>query len=170
MVIGEAAIRAGYAPSNANNAAWRIMQNPTAQAYLKELAAEREKRTGVTQDRVVIELARLAFADIGKLFDDQNRLIPVPQLDDDTRAALADARVQMRGGWNLADEPEAVVSYKMHDKMQALKSLMEHLRMGKATGKEDDPIHNRARHSMPADELRAGVQELWQQMQSSEDK
>lgn len=57
----QAAIRAGYSPRSANKIAAENMAKPGIRACIDKEMAERSKRTGVNADRVIRELARVAF-------------------------------------------------------------------------------------------------------------
>src|SRR4051812_18307795 len=59
----QAAIRAGYAPRSARQVAGRMMTNDDVAAAIRAGREARSGRTEVTQDRVLLELARVAFAD-----------------------------------------------------------------------------------------------------------
>ncbi|MFT8242422.1 terminase small subunit [Roseomonas sp. BN140053] len=59
-----AAIRAGYSAASAKQIGSRLMQEADVAAALAEAMAERSRRTHVSADRVVRELASIAFADI----------------------------------------------------------------------------------------------------------
>lgn len=59
----QAAIRAGYSEKRASEIGYQLLQKTTVQAEIQEAMADREERTGVTQDRVVAELERVAFAE-----------------------------------------------------------------------------------------------------------
>ena len=58
----QAAIRAGYSEKRASEQAYQLLQKTTVQNHIAELQKEREKRTEITQDRVLHELALIAFA------------------------------------------------------------------------------------------------------------
>ncbi len=57
----QAAIRAGYSAKTADAQGSRMLGNVKVQQAIAEAMAERSKRTGVNQDRVVLELAKIAF-------------------------------------------------------------------------------------------------------------
>jgi len=57
----QAAIRAGYSPNSARQIADKNMSKHDIQAAIDKAMAERSKRTGANQDRVVQELAKIAF-------------------------------------------------------------------------------------------------------------
>ena len=64
----QAAIRAGYKKSeytdtNAN----KLLENTRIREAIEKAIAERSKRTGINQDRVIQELARIAFVNPKKL-------------------------------------------------------------------------------------------------------
>lgn len=58
----QAAIRAGYSPKSATQQASELFAKPNIRSRVEELLARRATRTGVNQDRIVRELARIAFA------------------------------------------------------------------------------------------------------------
>lgn len=58
----QAAIRAGYSPKTAEQLAYQLLQKTSVQNHIAELQKEREKRTEITQDSVLHELALIAFA------------------------------------------------------------------------------------------------------------
>src|SRR5205085_1104724 len=59
----QAAIRAGYSARTAYSAGERLLRNVEVAAAIAEAQAARSRRTEVTADRVVLELARVAFGD-----------------------------------------------------------------------------------------------------------
>lgn len=65
----QAAIRAGYSARTANEQASRLLANVSVQQAVSERMAERSKRTGVSQDRVILELAKIAFLKMTDVVD-----------------------------------------------------------------------------------------------------
>lgn len=57
-----AAVRAGYSPKYARGNAYKLVANSGIQEYIQQKMAERERRTEITQDMVLKELAIIAFA------------------------------------------------------------------------------------------------------------
>src|SRR5271167_3160732 len=57
----QAAIRAGYSPRTAEVQSSRLLRNAKVDATAREAMQARSRRTGITADRVVLELAKLAF-------------------------------------------------------------------------------------------------------------
>jgi len=60
----QAAIRAGYSEKTAYSTGQRLTKNAEIQSYIQERQESRQKRTEITQDKVLQELAKIAFADI----------------------------------------------------------------------------------------------------------
>lgn len=64
-----AALRAGYAPRCARAHSWHLLRRPDIAAAIRREMDARAARTGVTRDRVLLEYACLAFADLRALAD-----------------------------------------------------------------------------------------------------
>ncbi|KJE27183.1 terminase small subunit [Geobacillus kaustophilus] len=89
----QAAIRAGYSPRSAAEQASRLLKNAKVRAYIDERMAELSKRTGVNQERIIRELARIAFLDPTQLVNmDSAELLYDTSADD--RAAIASVKVK----------------------------------------------------------------------------
>ena len=89
----QAYIRAGYSARTAHNCASRLMAKAGVRARIDELMAVRSRRTGVTQERVVRELARIAFVDPTQAIDFECAGLREDAEADD-RAALMSVRVK----------------------------------------------------------------------------
>ena len=123
----QAAIRAGYSEKTSR----QIGEQNLTKLVIKEAIAERmkarEQRTEITQDRVLKELARLAFLDIRKAFDESGNLKHIKDLDDETAAAIAGMEVSEI---NKGDEQIGnLKKIKLSDKKGALELIGRHLRM-----------------------------------------
>jgi phage terminase small subunit len=99
----EAARRAGYSHATANNIAYDLMRVPHVAKAIAEGQAAAQRRSEVTLDRVIGELAKLAFADPRDLFTADGKLKPIHQLDDDSAASIAAMEVLA-----LASSPRSV--------------------------------------------------------------
>ena len=117
----QAAIRAGYSPRTAEAQGSRLLSHVKVQRVVTGRMAERSKRTEVTADRVLLEIARLAFSDLRRLFHEHGRLKHPKEWDDDTAASVASVEVVTR---NLGDGTvEYVRKIKLWDKGRALEQL-----------------------------------------------
>lgn len=89
----QAAIRVGYSSNTAKEQASRLLTDVNVQEYIHKLQKERSKRTEVTADRVLLEIARLAFNDPRKAFSDTGALLPVHEWPDEVAAAISSIKV-----------------------------------------------------------------------------
>jgi len=122
----QAAIRAGYSPRTAEATASRLLTFVNVQAAIQEENQKRFERLEIKADEVLGEMAKLAFSDIRKLFDENGNLIPVHLLDDDTAATIADVTVsEIDGGEDKP--PSRLWKIKQWDKLKALELLGKHL-------------------------------------------
>ena len=115
----DAAIEAGYSEKTATSQASRLLTHVKVQEYIRFYIKEREKRTEITGDMVVQELAKTAFHDIRKLYDDDGRLIPVHQLDNDTAAVISSFKERREYQGKDEDgtaEYAMIDEYKRYDK------------------------------------------------------
>lgn len=121
-----AALRAGYKPGTAKNAYKWLSDGkgskPQVKAAIEKAEAERAVRTGINQDRVLRELARVAFADVTDVVDTETMRIR-PDADREDTAAISSVRVKC----GRIDEREV----RMHDKVHALELMGKHLGMFK---------------------------------------
>jgi phage terminase small subunit len=127
----QAAIRAGYSEKTAYSQGNRLLKKVEVQAMIKKLEAEASKRTQVSKDMVIRELARVAFVDARKLFDENGKPKDIRMLDDDTAAALASVDIYEEFDYN-GDGKELTgytKKYKWADKLRALEMLGKHLGM-----------------------------------------
>lgn len=70
----QAAIRAGYSVKTANEQGSQLLAKLSIQQSIAEQMAERSKRTGINQDRVVLEIAKIALVKMTDIVDSQGRI------------------------------------------------------------------------------------------------
>lgn len=111
-------VRAGYSAKHANANAQKLLQNTAIRAYVEQRMAEHSRRTGVNQDRIIRELARIAFLDPTQLVNmDSAELLDSANEDD--RAAIASVKVKSMSGETEMIEREV----RFADKIKALELL-----------------------------------------------
>lgn len=121
----QAAIRAGYSPKSARQQASELFAKPNIASRVKELMAERGKRTGINQDRIIRELARIALVDPTNVVDMEDARLLEDATEDD-RAAIASVKVKKVAG----EEFESVErEIRFADKLKALELLGKHFGM-----------------------------------------
>ena len=115
----QAAIRAGYSTSTAGAIGAENLKKPQIRACIDKALAEQSKRTGVTADRVVRELAKVAFVNSDDVVDFDSATVKSDASKDDT-AAIASVRVKTiptKDGEGIERE------IKLADKLKALELL-----------------------------------------------
>ena len=120
----QAAIRAGYSVNTANEQGNRLLTNVSIKKAVEQKIAERSRRTGITQDRVVQELARIAFVKITDVVDDDGSIIT--DANDDDLACIESYKVEDSNTINGGSRKREV---KLASKMKALELLAKHLGM-----------------------------------------
>lgn len=90
----QAAIRSGYSEKTATGQASMILDDPIVQKYLQKLLAKQEAKIEVTAQRVIDELASLAFHDIGNYYKRNKRgrlvLKELDELTESQRSAVSE--------------------------------------------------------------------------------
>lgn len=120
----QAAIRAGYSPDTAKAIGCENLTKPDIRAHIDLVMAERSRRTGVNADRVIRELAKIAFVNATDVIDPKTATVKENALPEDT-AAIQSVKVKTFGEDGLERE------IKMADKLKALEMLGRHLGMFK---------------------------------------
>lgn len=104
-------------------AAARMLRNVKVAEYIQERMQERQKRTEITQDRVLQELAAIAFAratDYAEVKDECVKIKDTKDLDEQQVRAIAGIK-----------EGKFGIEVKLNDKKKALELLGRHLGMFK---------------------------------------
>lgn len=120
----QAAIRAGYSPDTAKAIGCENLTKPDIRAHIDRAMAERSRRTGVNADRVIQELAKMAFVNATDVIDPKTATVKENALPEDM-AAIQSVKVKTFGEDGLERE------IKMADKLKALEMLGRHLGMFK---------------------------------------
>ena len=129
----QAAIRAGYSAKTAKQQGSRLLTRVDVASALAGKQERLERRLEVTKERVINELARIAFADIRSVVqwraDGQTAFTPTDELSKDETAAIEAFTVEKRVIPQKNDTPIEVTTYKvsMHSKIAALNALGKHL-------------------------------------------
>lgn len=120
----QAYIRAGYKNyDSAGVEANKTLNNPKIKQEIDAAMAERSKRTGVNQDRVVNELAKIAFVNIGDVVDLDTGMVKETATKEDLACIQS---IKIKPG-EFGDEREI----KFYDKKGTLELLGKHLGMFK---------------------------------------
>jgi len=110
------------------------LRKPKLKKYLDAISAQLAEKNEITVSRILKEEARLAFSDLGDIFNGRTT-IPPDQLPEDVRRAIAGVEVTTR---TFDDgSSETTYKYKFWDKGKALQRLERHLGMD---GQGDESI------------------------------
>lgn len=119
----QASIRAGYSIKNAEFQAHCLLKNPKLKQAIKLAMYEREQRTKVTQDRVIEELAKIAFINPTDVVNSYDASLHNGAAREDTAAisSIRVRRIPSKNGMGIERE------IKLNDKIRALDLLGKHL-------------------------------------------
>lgn len=113
---------AGYSHESPNSYAYELLNRPHVAEYIQYLKAEQSQRTRITADRVLNELARMAFLDPSKIVsvDEGGKIVitPTNMLSEDDRRCISE----------IAETKDGI-RVKMTDKRGALELLGKHLKI-----------------------------------------
>lgn len=126
------AIKAGSTPVSAGVTANRWLRNVMVKQFLDNRSKKHADFLGekfdITAQRVLQEMAAIAFFDPGKLYDENGQLLPLNKMDEFTRRAVSGVDVK-----ELTDSDGALIGYtskvKPVSKVAALELLGRHLGM-----------------------------------------
>lgn len=120
----QAAVRAGYSAKTAMEQGYQLLQKTSVQQAVSEHMAERSKRTGVNQDRVVTELAKIAFVKMTDVVDPDGRIRDDAREDD---LSCIESIKYKKSDTETGSSEEREV--KVSSKIKALELLGKHLGM-----------------------------------------
>jgi len=137
----QAAIRAGYSEKTAKETGYENLTKPHIQALISERQAERSKRTEITQDWVLRELALIAGADMADFveIDDGGaiRAFPLDTLAEGQSRIIRKVKEKrtIRTERGTKDKPDgdqildSTYEFELYDKIKGLELIGKHLGM-----------------------------------------
>ena len=144
-----AAIRAGYSEKTAYSQGQRLLKKVEIASQIADNTGKRLERLEISADRVLQELAKLAFYDPGALLESDGSMKQIREIDDLTRMAVAGLEVtELFEG--TGDEKHAYglcKKIKLADKGQNLERLGRYFKLftekNEISGPDGGPIHVR---------------------------
>jgi len=140
----KAAERAGYSAKSAYSQGHRLLKDGEVKAEIQRLMNQRGERLDISADRVLQELAKLAFFDPRSLFNADGSPKNIHELDGNSAAAVAALEVhELFDG--AGDEKHAyglVRKVKLTDKVRSLEQLAKHLQLFNERPGGDDSLMN----------------------------
>ncbi len=120
----QAAIRAGYSKRYADRQAHQLLEKTRVSTAIQSAVKARSVRTQITQDRVLEELARIAFGDTTEIIKIENGKVVMKdtdQLTEDQRRIISEISETISEGGGRTKK------IKTYDKQRALELLGRHL-------------------------------------------
>jgi phage terminase small subunit len=117
----QAAIRAGYSWKTANEQGAQNLAKLSVQEYIREKQKSLANKLQITQEMVLEGYRRLAFYNVRKFYDENNHLLDVSKLDDETAFALTGIDVTEEKTMNVVTAYTKKI--KMSDRRCALDSI-----------------------------------------------
>lgn len=141
----------------------KLLTKTNIQEYISKKQKEIEKRTEVTQDMIIKELAKIAFLDIRKLYTENGQLRNVADIDDDTAGAISSLETleEYDGYGDNREKIGDTQKVKLLDKTKALELLGRHL------GIFNDKLDLNVKEK---EEKKNAISDILNQMQSVDDE
>lgn len=124
----EAAKRAGSKAKQTRTTACEWLTKPHIQERIEELRGNQSKRLNITADRILEELAKIAFMDIVGAFDEKGNLLPIHKMPEDVRRAIGGldvSKLDLKAGKKMLGKT-TLSKIKLIDKRGALELLGKH--------------------------------------------
>lgn len=119
----QAAIRAGYSPDTAKEQGYQLLHKTSLSSAIAQAIAYRSRRTGITQDRVLREMAKVAFVNANDVIDPDSATVR-PNAAKEDLACIQAVKVKTSES-EMGSSSEREI--KLYDKMRALEMLGRHL-------------------------------------------
>jgi phage terminase small subunit len=128
-------VQAGYSEKTAAQQASRMLTKVKVQEYLQSRKEKIAEKLQYSQERTMLEIARIAFSDIRQLFTVDGALKNLTDLDDDTSAVISSVEVTEEEVTARDIESELKIvagttkKVKLWDKTKALEMLAKHYKI-----------------------------------------
>ena len=107
----------------------RLLTYANIQQYINTRQKELSEKVEITQERVLQELAKLAFLDIRKIYDNNGAVKDIQELDESTAGAISSIETveQFETVLGVKVKTGETKKVKFNDKSKALELLAKHL-------------------------------------------
>ncbi|MGI9502136.1 MAG: terminase small subunit [Geminicoccaceae bacterium] len=124
------ALMAGYSEATSRTIASENLTKLDIRNRIDELEADRLASLKITQEKVILQTARLAMSDMRDYYHSDGRIKRIEELSDDAAAAITGIKVTKKRTYEEAEgeppEYEEVVEFKLADKKGPLELLGKH--------------------------------------------
>jgi len=124
-------LRPGISTNVAAAAATRLFKHPAVKAVLAKSRKKLMKKFEISEERVLQEMACIAFLDIADLFNDDGSLKPISEIPEETRRALAGLEISelFDGVGEDREQVGRLKRLKVESKTKGLEMLGKYLEM-----------------------------------------
>lgn len=125
----QAATRAGYSEKTAYSIGQENLKKPEIQQYIQSKQKKLQNKLEITQEKVLQEYAKVAFFDIREIYNDDNSLKSVKDIDENSAAAIAGIEVTEETAYEDGQKKNIgwTKKVKIQNKIAALEGLGRHL-------------------------------------------
>jgi phage terminase small subunit len=124
--LSTAMARAGIKTDDSKRMLEKLKENPAFARALETRRKEVDDERVISEERVIDELASIAFADIIDFYDEKGNLRKLRDIPPHARRAIVGISQRMLGS---GDDGEIVTEYKLADKLNALEKLGKKLKL-----------------------------------------
>lgn len=136
----ESARYAGFSDHTARIQASQMLDMDEVQQYLQRLRNILAEKTGISQQKVLQEIAKIAFSDIRNFYEEDGNLKNIVDLDDYEAAALASVKSYEEKLPGTSITVGVNREIKMYDKLGGLEKLARHLGLYEKDNTQKTPI------------------------------
>lgn len=124
----DAAIKAGYSKKTADVIGSENLVKPNIKEYLQSEMKSKEQELDISVDRILRELASIAFLDISEFYNEDGTLKNIKEINETARRAIQSVTTREEQGAKVEDgeiKPQFfnVNNIKANDKLKALELL-----------------------------------------------
>lgn len=139
-----AAKRAGYSAKTANEQATYLLGIPAIQAYIKKLKKKMADRNEDLTQRVIDELAKIAFSNVQDFIENDNKVLDLSKVENHKAAAVSSIKKTTKRFDTLDEETDDIiqetVEFRLWDKGAALERLGRHLGIFEEDNKQKSAV------------------------------
>jgi len=125
----QAAIRSGYSKKTAKEISSENLTKPNIQGYIKELISKQQERTEITADKVLKELALIAFFDVSSLYSEDGTLKSITELPEEVTKAIHSVKNRIEKQGQDKEDWAEIKEIRSHDKLKALELIGKYFAM-----------------------------------------
>lgn len=145
----------GLSDDTARSNASRLLAEDNISAWMAENLEKQLNRLEITEEHILLEMARCGFFDIRKAFDSNNAIRNIQDLDDDTAAAIGGVEIFQEFDYIDGDKVYKgdTVKFKSVSKIDALRELGRNLGIFGKDNKQRTPVTNLNIEALTSEDL-----------------